>query len=879
MDLTGRTLNHYRIVAPLGKGGMGEVYAAEDLRLSRQVALKILPEGLAANPDRRMRFEREAKAVAALNHPNIVTIYSVEEAQGVHFLTMEMVKGKALSELIPRGGMALERLLSFAVSLADAVGAAHRKGIVHRDLKPDNILVGEDGRLKVLDFGLAKLLAESADPMSATQLPTEAETQEGKILGTVSYMSPEQAEGKPVDARSDIFSLGVLLYQMATGQRPFRGDTPISTISSILRDTPDSILDLNRTLPRHLGRIVNRCLAKDPDRRYQTAIDLRNDLEVLAEEVQSGEAMAEIPAGRVRSGRRGWIVAAAALAAALIAGYSISRFVGQGRPAAPAAFEEMRMTRLTTTGNSEEAAISPDGKYVVHVRGGEDGAGLWLRQVSMPSSVPIVPPGGATIYDPTFSPEGDAVYYLKTEPDSNTSDLYRVPVLGGPSIKVLENVAERISFSPDGSRFVFKRLGPPTFLMTADRNGGDVRQIAVRKTPEEYLEDPVWSPDGTIIASVAVRWTGRMEHGLVAIPSEGGAERAISRRRWGAIGEIAWLPDGSGLVVAATEGFPRPTQIWEVSYPDGGDRRITNDLNSYQGISLTSDGASLVTELDEGQSSLWIATGDDPAKATRITPGNRRDSGALIAWLPDGRIVHSSVASGNLDIWITDEGGGSSQLTFDESDDYDPTVSADGRYIVFVSNRAGSHNLWRMDPDGGNVIRLTSGEGEFMPRCHPDGKRVVFMAQGRKDLLISEVPIDGGEMVRLTEEDNLSWWTLDVSPDGERLAYLTWEEAGRRWLLEILDLETREAPLRSGIPFQMEAAVRWSPDGGSIHYLQTDRGVGNIWSRPPEGGQPRRLTGFDAQEIGTFAWSPDGTRLAMTRRTATHDIVLLENFR
>ncbi|HKN44165.1 MAG TPA: serine/threonine-protein kinase, partial [Propionibacteriaceae bacterium] len=285
------TLGHYRIVGPIGAGGMGEVFLADDGKLGRKVALKVLAHALAADPERRDRFEREARAIAALNHPNIITIYSVEEQEGVLFLTMELVEGKTLSELIPRQGMSLEQLLDVAIPLTDAVGAAHQRGITHRDLKPANVMVSDEGRLKVLDFGLAKVREESpADGLTVAATASAPLTIEGRILGTVAYMSPEQAQGKAVDARSDVFSLGILLFEMATGERPFKGDTNISLLSAIIKDTPSSVTDLRQDLPRDVGRILRRCLAKDPEERYQTAKDLRNDLRLLKEDLDTGIA-------------------------------------------------------------------------------------------------------------------------------------------------------------------------------------------------------------------------------------------------------------------------------------------------------------------------------------------------------------------------------------------------------------------------------------------------------------------------------------------------------------------------------------------------------------------------------------------------------------
>ncbi|PYT11038.1 MAG: hypothetical protein DMF51_16615 [Acidobacteria bacterium] len=258
--LIGQTLGHYRILRQLGAGGMGEVYEAEDMKLGRRVALKVLPEETARDSQRRERFEREAKAVAALNHPNIVTIYSVEEAAGIGFIIMELVEGETLRRVLPGGGLALGRLLDLAIPLAEAIAAAHQQGITHRDLKPENILIHRDGKVKVLDFGLAKMEGAFGDTGHGSRLPTRALTEEGRIVGTIAYMSPEQAEGKRVDPRSDVFTLGIILYEMATGERPFKGDTAVSLLSSILKDHPPPLTEIKATLPRDLARIVDRCL-------------------------------------------------------------------------------------------------------------------------------------------------------------------------------------------------------------------------------------------------------------------------------------------------------------------------------------------------------------------------------------------------------------------------------------------------------------------------------------------------------------------------------------------------------------------------------------------------------------------------------------------
>ena len=335
--MIGTKLSHFKITGKLGEGGMGEVYLAEDSELDREVALKLLPPDMAEDPERLERFKREAKAVAALNHPNIVTIHSIEESEGTYFLTMEMVDGESLDKILPPGGLPLAKLFDIAIPMAEALAAAHDKGIVHRDLKPANVMVTEDGRVKVLDFGLAKLAAsgiQSEDHL-ATEIATRtALTTEGTIMGTAPYMSPEQIESRPLDRRSDIFSLGIVLYEMATGQRPFQGDSSPALISSIMKDTPSAASEVNNALPRHLGRIIQRCLEKDPQERYQSALDVRNELKSLRREVDSGTlqsgsgrmvapATTEIPAQKSRFGL--WAAIAVVAALILVVGWWIGR--------------------------------------------------------------------------------------------------------------------------------------------------------------------------------------------------------------------------------------------------------------------------------------------------------------------------------------------------------------------------------------------------------------------------------------------------------------------------------------------------------------------------------------------------------------------------
>jgi Tol biopolymer transport system component len=854
---------------------MGEVYAAEDTRLHRTVALKVLPRLLAADPERRLRFEREAQAIAALNHPNIVTIHSVEEADGTPFLTMEMVEGKPLSDLIPRGGLPLSTVLKIAIGVSDAMAAAQQRGITHRDLKPANVMLTPEGRVKVLDFGVAKLrdleLAAAANDL--TRGPTRQLTSEGKIIGTIAYMSPEQAEGKVIDPRSDIFSLGVLLHEIATGHRPFKGDTNVSIISSILKDTPAPVTDLNPALPADLARIIRRCLAKDPARRYQTAVDLRNELEDLKQDVDSGVSGITIrPAAKPKRPAI-WIAATAAGLAVLAATWFLLNR-SFGKATAPTTFTIDHLTRLTTTGTVSLAAISPDGRYIVHVKGSMEEPSLWVRQTATTSDVQIVP-SAPVVYDGlAFSPDGDFVYYnTYPRPGSGLATLYRVPVLGGAPTMVLSDVDSAITFAPGGRSFVFTRGAPAkgtSALVIASADGSGARELTALPSPARFqLEAPAWSPDGKTLLAIATK--SAVLAAIFAVDAQSGRASQVPGD-WGILRGVQWLPDGRSFLADAADLSPTNAnlQIWSVSYPGGERTRVTNDLNSYLGVSLSADGFSMATVQTETTAGIETAPVPTLTEWRRVTgePG-RADGTAGMAWLPDGRIVFTSSASSPSQLWIIDaDGGNARQLTSAVPVAQSPFVTADGRWVYFEGISRAGRCIYRIAPDGSGLEQITRGGDEARPIVSPDGSTVFLSRIEGGENHPARVPAGGGEPTSISKA---IFSPTAISPDGTLLVGSTWSEEHRRALVALLPVAGGEPRLLPDVPV---TSATFTPDGGSLVFPDLTARPIRLMVRPlPDGvakpmGPPLPAITFSG------ALSRDG-RLAISRGSRRSDVVLI----
>jgi eukaryotic-like serine/threonine-protein kinase len=890
------TLGHYRIESKLGEGGMGEVYLAEDTKLGRKVALKVLAAALTADAERRSRFEREARTIAALNHPNIVTIHSVEEHAGVVFLTMELVDGKPVSEVIPRDGMTIDALLKMAIPLADAVGAAHQRGITHRDLKPANVMVTDDGRVKVLDFGLAKIREDAPLEGYGATVATAQLTGEGRIMGTVAYMSPEQAEGKPVDQRSDIFSLGIVLFELATGRKPFAGDSNVSTLSAILKETPRSVTELRQDLPREFARIVRRCLAKDPEERYQTAKDLRNDLRSLKEDLDTGEVSRDATRSAVttqttavtapetarRRAATGPVVGALALAGLAGAALVVWWLWGPSRGATPA-FASVKLTRLTNTGDAALAAISPDGRYVVHVVGRADKPSLWMRQVSTASNVQIVAPMEGRYDGLSFSPDGEAVLYVFYPKDSNIASLYQIPVLGGTPRKLVDDIDTPPAFSPDGKRMAYIRglgqQGQAILVATADGTGE--RRLSLRKPADTYQQTAIaWSPDGRLIAAPIGVGGPRSNARIVLVDVATGIEKVLGSRAFDAMGQLAWALDGSAVLFDAIEQGQGPGangQVWAMAYPGGDVRRITNDLNNYTSVSASRGGHQLVAVQRELRANLWVAPAGDASAARQLfSTSNGREGVGGIDWTPDGRILYSASTRGSWDLWIANgDGTQARQLTTDPGTEGLPRVSPDGTRVVFMSDRTGEFQVWICDIDGGNQRQLTK-EGGLDPTFAPDGS-IVFRATDGTSVRAFRIAADGsGQTPLFADTSRLppQYEFHGLSPDG-RLALGHYIDADARGIRTVI------LPLDGGaalpkLPFTTDG-VTWSRDGKAIEDRVVRDGVTNIVRFPLDGSAPTQATAFTSDQIFRHSWSRDGKWLAMARGTESADVVLISS--
>jgi len=918
--IQGTRLGHYEILSQIGAGGMGEVYLAQDTKLDRRIAVKLLPADLASKPDRMRRFVQEAKATAALNHPNIAHVYEIDEADGYHFIAMEFIDGATLREKIHLEHTSLTKLLRYLQHAAEGIAKAHAEGIVHRDLKPDNIMITREGHTKVLDFGLAKLLGPEAVPGGSedeTQIKeVTSRTNPGVVMGSVGYMSPEQAQGKTaeIDNRSDIFSFGCILFEATTGRKPFADESVIKALHKLVYEPAPSLSDFNQSAPTELQRIVRRCLEKDPEDRYQSIKDVAIELRQLRREMNQGADFdttaapsrsnkptesAAISANNEQSTSWNWkVILPLVFLLPILSGIALLYGLKIRNSAKPRAlhFQNMKITRVTNEGNVETAAISPDGQYIAYSLEESGKRSLWTKHLGTGSRVQIVAPEAAYAMNAsTFSPDG-YVYYTVNDEANPQGALFQVPVLGGPSRKLISGVSQPISISGDGKSIAFGRYhlnGTRDELFIANIDGSNERLIATVAEPD-FLggSNPAWSPDGK---SFAIAY-GKENHNAADVMKLGmtpvvvsvldGTIKQVVAPQWTYMGRVTWFNDGSGLIFIAREEQLGAPQLWQIPYPQGNAQRITNDLNSYAlySLALTSDDSSILAVESDAASNIWVATVGQAGSEKAVTARRNLLEGTRgLAWTNDGRVVFDSSIKGKGSIWTVSADGGEVKPLIDKgTDDLAPEVSGDGKQIVYGSIRDGGLQVWRADADGSIERRLTNDKdtggvpGFSVSR---DGRWVVYCPFTGG---IRKVSTDGGAATELVSKGSLNY--PQVSPDGKLIAYFFKDEQSFRPKVGLISFDggnlvkTIELPL-TALPGTYDSLFyrgwHWSPDGHAIVYINTLGGVSNLWSQPIDGGTPKQITSFKSDRISTFAFSPDGRRLALSRSTPTSDAVLI----
>ena len=688
-------------------------------------------------------------------------------------------------------------------------------------------------------------------------------------------MSPEQASGAAVDHRTDLFSLGVMLYEMSTGERPFTGDGSVSVLASILKDTPKPITDLRPHLPRDLNRIVRRALAKDPEQRFQSAKDFRNDLQSLKDDLMSGELSAPVSGSTAIPRKRGTGLLVAAAVGATIVGAAVVYVMNRARPAPSPAIVNAKVSRLTASDKASLAAMSPDGKYVVHVVN-DGGYSLWIRQTATSSNVQVLPPGPDRYVGLTFSPDGDYLYFTRFE-GRTQSNAYRIPTLGGTPQPVLRDVDSPLSFSPDGSRVAFLRGYPRTneasVVMAAADGSGEQRRIATRPFAGGFplYTRAAWSPDGrTIAVALGVQtWFGA---GMgTATTVEGidvatGRERPIANGHWDAVGNIAWLPDGS-LVVAATEQGRPNHQLYRVTLADGAIRRLTNDLNTYPDVAASARVPALVAVLGDLSSTISVSATGDPSTEMPVTSGaGRYDGQTGIAWTADNRLVFTSAAGGQTDVWTMDaDGKNPRQVTSDPATEGMIDVTPDGRAVVFVARRNGQPGIWQTNLANGATARVTDDPRDVYPLCLPDNKTIVFSKMSSQSHTY-RVTLDGGTPALIPGSEAM---TMALTRDGLSAAFLSFTNGMSIAVRPIDGSGTARLFDITSAPVMLA----WTPDSRALTFLESRKGPQTLWNQPIDGGPPLLLLDLHGDRVFSFAWSRDG-RLAIAHGPVPTDVVL-----
>jgi Tol biopolymer transport system component len=870
-DLQGRRLGVYRIDARIGTGGMGEVYRAHDTRLGRDVAIKVLPPGFTADADREARFEREARVLAALNHRNIGAVYGFEEAviqdgRTVRAIVLELIDGDTLSDRLRRGPLPIDEAVGIARQIADALDAAHEKGIVHRDLKPANIKIAPDGVVKVLDFGLAKTMADDA---AFAPVAVPGPTAAGVILGTATYMSPEQAVGQPVDKRTDIWAFGCVLFEMLSGRPPFARATTAETLAAILEAEPDwRVLP---STPPHIVRLLARCLAKDVKRRIRDIADANAELETPIPDVR--------PAATRTSTRLAWGIAASAAAAAVFFGWQLWRHASPRDPLAEATF-----TRLTDwNGAEEQVAISRDGKFVSFVSDRSGVWDAWVGQIGADSFSNLTNGGAPELRNPFrpdvgFTPDGSlvTVWVRLTDPSSGVqTDGWTVPTIGGQLRPYMDRYAPNVAavdWSPDGRRLVYQTsdAGDPMFVHDLDQRAS--RQILI-SSPGTHNHFPVWSPDGAFVYFVRGVPPDQMD--VWRIRADGGTPERLTFHDSQVV--FPTFVDGRTLLYLATADDGSGPWVHALNVDRRVSQRVSTGVDPYTSIAASADGRRVVGAVSRSTSGLWRATIDDrpidESRAVRVTLPTAH--GLSPRFGPD-YVLYRTSTSGADGIWKLGDGEKPTELWNGRDGRIvaAPAVAPNGRQLAFTVRRTGATRLHVMNADGSGVRQIDEAlDVRSAPAWSPDGRWIAVAANRGGQLGLFKLPIGGGVPILLA-----SGFALDPvwSPSGRFLIY-SGADVGTTFTLKAVAADGSPYPLPELVLSRGARRVAFLGGDDALVTLKGDMSNKELWVRDLRTGRERPLTALGrGMTIGDFDISPDGRQLIFDRSRDESDIVLIE---